>query len=189
MGEHWFRDYTSGRAMLQCQQMYARDHGAVRASLQRMDVSPEATDVRRQYSVSLLRGCLAMQCDDTDAVQAIQPELLAIPDDADAFALVGRSHVLAWMFMYQGKFVRTKELLEQGARHSSGSGRHLVGRCLEGMRCALEGHMSEAEGVIRETTEGTNGVVLADIGRVPDFTLTSRADGVIAQESERKDRL
>ncbi|MFI4932735.1 MAG: LuxR C-terminal-related transcriptional regulator, partial [Burkholderiales bacterium] len=132
-------------------QMYACDLDAVRASLRRMDSDLGAAGPRQRYSVSLLRGCLAMQCDDTDAVQAIQPELLAIPDDADAFALVGRSHVLAWMFMYRGEYARAEDMLEQGARHGSGSGRHLVGRGLMGLRFVLEGRMGEAEAVLRET--------------------------------------
>ena len=132
-------------------QMYARDLVAARESLRRMEADLGVADPRQRYSVCLLRGCLAMQCDDTDAVQAIQPELLAILDDADTFALVGRSHVLAWMFMYRGEFARAEDMLEQGARHGTASGRHLVGRGLMGLRHILEGRMGKAEAVLRET--------------------------------------
>ena len=156
-------------------QMYARDLDALRGSLRRMESNPGAIEQRQRYSVSLLRGCLAMQCDDTDAVQAIQPELLAIPDDADAFALVGRSHVLAWMFMYRGEYARAEEMLEQGARHSAGSGRHLVGRCLAGMRFALEGRMGEAEGVIRETLRE------AERPEAPDIGIVCMAAGLLGE--------
>jgi LuxR family maltose regulon positive regulatory protein len=132
-------------------QMHARDLDGLRASLRRMECSRQAIDQPQRYRVSLLRGGLAMQCDDTDAVQAIEAELLAIPDDADPIALAGRSHVLAWMFMYRGEYAKAEDMLEQGARYSAGSDRHLVGRCLAGMRLTLEGRMGEAEGLIRET--------------------------------------
>ena len=147
-------------------QMHARDLDGLRASLRRMERNPQAIDQPQRYRVSLLRGGLAMQCDDTDAVQAIEAELLAIPDDADPIALAGRSHVLAWMFMYRGEFAKAEEMLEQGARYSAGSDRHLVGRCLAGMRLTLEGRMGEAEGLIRETLREAERPEASEIGIV-----------------------
>ena len=164
-------------------QMHARDLDALRVSLQRMDSNPQAMEKPQCYRLSLLRGGLAMQRDDTDALLAIQAELLAIPDDADAVALAGRSHVLAWMFMYRGEYAKAEEMLEQSARHSSGSGRHLVGRCLAGMRLTLEGRMGEAEVVIRKTLRE------AERPEAPEIGIVCVAAGLLGEVLYESDEL
>ena len=156
-------------------QMHARDLDGLRASLRRMECNPQAIEQPQRYRVSLLRGGLAMQCDDTDAMQAIQAELLAIPDDTDPIALAGRSHVLAWMFMYRGEYALAEAMLEQSARHSAGSDRYWVGRCLAGMRLTLEGRMGEAEGLIRETLRE------AERPQAPATGIVCMASGLLAE--------
>lgn len=147
-------------------QLYACDLDALRQGLQRMHAERNGLDLRQRHIVTMLYAGLAMQSDDTDAMQAILPQLQAIPHDADAFIFVGRSHLLAWMHMYLGEFTRAREVLRDGVRHGTSAGRRLVGRCLEGMSIALEGRMLEAERIYREAMQEAEGDGTPDIGVV-----------------------
>lgn len=152
------------RLLLANLQLYARNLDALEQSLREMEADPAAMDARQQYRLTLLRGGLALQRDDTNAVLAIQAALEAIPDDADAYALAGRGHVLAWMHMNRGEFERARAVLADSAARGVGLGRLLVGRCLEGMSYALEGRMTEAEHRLREALQEAESDPLVDVG-------------------------
>ena len=158
------RERIGLRLLMANLQLYARNLDALALSLQEMEADRAALDARQRYRLTLLRGGLALQRDDTDAVLAIQAELEAIPDDADAYAFAGRGHVLAWMHMNRGDCERARAVLADSAARGAGTGRLLVGRCLEGMSYSLEGRMTEAELKLREALQAAESDPSVDVG-------------------------
>lgn len=152
------------RLLMANMQLYARNLDALTRSLQEMEAGCEALDARQRYGLTLLRGGLALQRDDTNAVLAIQAELEAIPDDADAYAFASRGHVLAWMHMNCGDYTRARAVLADSAARGAGVGRLLVGRSLEGMSYSLEGRMTEAEHRLCEALQAAESDPSVDVG-------------------------
>lgn len=158
-------DRRIGLRLLQAHlQLYARNLVALEDSLSRLEALRQGMDARQRYALALMRGGLALQRDDTDAMLRIQAELEAIPDDADAYAFAGRGHLLAWMYMNRGEGARARAVLADSADSGVGLGRLLVGRCLEGMGYALEGRMTEAEQLLRETLQAAEQDPAVDVG-------------------------
>lgn len=152
------------RLLLANLQLYSRSLDALERNLQEMEADRAALDARQRYGLTLLRGGLALQRDDTNAVLAIQAALEAIPDDADAYAFAGRGHVLAWMHMTRGECHRARAVLADSAVPGAGMGRLLVGRSLEGMSYMLEGRMAEAEHKLREALQAAESDPAVDVG-------------------------
>jgi len=145
-------------------QLYARNLDALERSLREIEADFPDLDARRRYSLTLLRGGLAMQRDDTDAVRAIAPALEAIPDDAEPHAFSGRGQLLAWMHMNRGEGAPARRLLEQAEQHDQGLSRLLIGRSLVAMSHALEGRMVEAERLLREVLHMAEHSPVVDAG-------------------------
>lgn len=144
--------------------LMARDLGAVERSLARFDAQAATLTLQQRYALTQLRGGLAMQRDDTEAVRSMLPELLAIPADAGSLAFTGRSYVIAWLYMYDGEYAQAREVLDDLAAHGASPGRRMIGRCLEGMSHSIEGRIVEAERIFREVLVEAEGQGAADIG-------------------------
>ncbi|CAI8877241.1 LuxR C-terminal-related transcriptional regulator [Pseudomonas putida] len=134
-------------------QLYSRNFQALQQTLQHLQAHHERLDPRQRHAVTVLKGSQAIHQDDTAAMLAILPDLLAIPDDADDFSWSGRSNTLAWLYMYQGEFEKAREVLEGGERPFGSPRRSLLGRCMSGMSLALEGRATQAEHLYREVLE------------------------------------
>ncbi|MCK8663543.1 LuxR C-terminal-related transcriptional regulator [Pseudomonas azerbaijanoccidens] len=134
-------------------QLYSRNFQGLQQTLQHLQSHYEKLDRRQRHSLTVLKGSQAIHQDDTAAMLAILPELLAIPTDADDFAWSGRGNTLAWLYMYQGEFEKAREILECGERPFGSPRRSLLGRCMSGMSLALEGRATQAEHLYREVLE------------------------------------
>ncbi len=133
--------------------LFARDFAALEADLRRMESGFGALDARQRYGVTLLRGAMALQRDDSDAAGALRAELEAIPDDAYAYAFAGQRQVLAWLHMQRSEFEQAYALCAESARSPTAPRGQLVARCLEGQSLALEGRMADAERVLRDALQ------------------------------------
>ncbi|MDD2058657.1 LuxR C-terminal-related transcriptional regulator [Pseudomonas sp. GD03860] len=133
--------------------LYARNYPAVEQSLAHLRRQYALLDRNQQHVFTVLQGSLALFRDDTEALLAMRPALLAIPEDADDFAYAGRSNTLAWLYMYQGEFEQARAVLKDGERLQGSPRRSLVGRCFSGMSLALEGRVAQAEHLYREVLE------------------------------------
>ncbi|MNX45834.1 Serine/threonine-protein kinase PknK [compost metagenome] len=110
-----------------------------------------------RYRLTLLRGLLAVQSDDTLGAMAILPELQHAPDGADGIARAGRRNILSWLYVYRGEYERARRiqldeeppLVEGQVLHGTPFGA-LVGRCLVGLAHAVEGQMIQAERIYRD---------------------------------------
>ena len=128
-------------------QLYALRTDELRANLAELETDFGPLAPRDRYSLTLLRGGLAFQTDDTAAARAIVPALQDIPEDAEPHAFAGRNHVLAWMHMFDGDFAAARALLADNVAHNAG--RMPLTRSLEGLCHLLQGHMGEAESALR----------------------------------------
>ncbi len=131
-------------------QLYARNLDALEHSLSELDARAATLTAPQRYHVTLLRGGLAMQRDDSDAVAAIAPALEGIPVDADTWAQVGRRQILAWMHMARDEYERARQLLAEAAQLRPTPAREGMGRSLLGLSYLLEGRLPEAERALRE---------------------------------------
>ncbi|WPN44790.1 LuxR C-terminal-related transcriptional regulator [Pseudomonas sp. P8_241] len=134
-------------------QLYSRNFQALHLTLQHLQTHYAKLAPQQRHALTVLKGSQAIHQDDTAAMLAILPELLAIPVDADDFSWSGRSNTLAWLYMYQGEFEKARELLENGERPLGSPRRSLLGRCMSGMSLALEGRATQAEHLYREVLE------------------------------------
>ena len=134
-------------------QLYSRNFTALHQTLAHLQSHHSQLDSQQQHTLTVLKGSLAIHQDDTAAMLAILPELLAIPPHADDFAWSGRSNTLAWLYMYQGEFEKAREILEGGERPFGSPRRSLLGRCMSGMSLAFEGRATQAEHLYREVLE------------------------------------
>jgi LuxR family maltose regulon positive regulatory protein len=137
--------------------LYARNFEAFGQCLQHLKVNSTKLANHQRHELTVLQGSLALHRDDTDAMLAILPELLAIPADADDFAYSGRSNMLAWLYMRQGDVELARDVLETGGRPLGSPRRSLLGCCMNGMCLALEGHISQAENLFREVLAQAEG--------------------------------
>ncbi|PBI95793.1 Serine/threonine-protein kinase PknK [Variovorax boronicumulans] len=120
-----------------------------------IDLADAAPAMR--YRLTLLRGLLAVQRDDTLGAMAILPELQHAPDGADGIARAGRRNILSWLYIYRGEYERARRiqldeeppLVEGQVLHGTPFGA-LVGRCLVGLAHVVEGQMIQAERIFRD---------------------------------------
>src|SRR6218665_336093 len=144
--------------------MYARNIQALESELAQLQAQWDSLDMQQRHDMALLRGGLALQRDDTEALLALAPQLRAIPDDRQPL-FAGRCHLLAWMLMHRDAYGQARVLLDQAAQQpGSAPARRLIGRCLAGMSYALEGRMTEAEQLLREVLQEAQGQGAARIG-------------------------
>ncbi|MCP1419135.1 LuxR family maltose regulon positive regulatory protein [Pseudomonas laurylsulfativorans] len=134
-------------------QLYSRNFQALHQTLAHLHSHYAKLDGQQRHTLTVLKGSQAIHQDDTAAMLAILPELLAIPADADDFAWSGRSNTLAWLYMYRGEFEQARQVLEDGERPTGSPRRSLLGRCMSGMSQALEGRVTQAEHLFREVLE------------------------------------
>lgn len=144
--------------------MYARNIQALESELAQLQAQWDSLDMQQHHDMALLRGGLALQRDDTEALLALAPQLRAIPEDRPPL-FAGRCHLLAWMLMHRDAYGQARVLLDQAAQQpGSAPARRLIGRCLAGMSYALEGRMTEAEQLLREVLQEAQGQGAARIG-------------------------
>ena len=154
-------------------QLYGRNFPALLQTLQHLQTHYAKLDCKQRHTLTVLKGSLAIHQDDTEAMLAILPELLAIPVDADDFAWSGRSNTLAWLYMRQGEFETAREILGGGERPIASTRRSLLGRCFSGMSLALEGRATQAEHLYREVLEE------AEQQGVPYLVVSTMAAGLL----------
>ncbi|SAL84147.1 ATP-dependent transcription regulator LuxR [Caballeronia choica] len=128
-------------------QMYAGDVDALTQSIRHMESRGEPLGARQRYALTLLRGGLALQRDDTDSVVALLPELQRVPPDAGDFVRAGRGNILAWMFIHRGEYEQARKVLEESAPQGGAPRGVLLGRCMGGMSHVAEGQFVLAERV------------------------------------------
>lgn len=126
-----------------------------------------------RYRLTLLRGLLAVQCDDTAAAMAILPDLLVAPADADGIALTGRRNLLTWVYLYRGEYEKARRVqlddpppLVHGQPLYGTAFGLLAGRCLIGLTHAVQGQVIQAERIYRDVLFEVEkrGVSCADAG-------------------------
>lgn len=105
----------------------------------------------QRHSLLVARGALAMQLDRTEEAWTLADELEAIPADADDLVLTGRGSILSWLYAFSGEFERARATLESSDRPGTSPRRTLLGRCIYGVTLVLEGRISEAEHILRNT--------------------------------------
>lgn len=137
--------------------LYARHFEAFGQCLQHLRVNTHKLADHHRHELTVLQGSLSLHRDDTDALQALLPELLAIPAHADDFAYSGRSNMLAWLYLRQGNVEQARDVLETGGRPLGSPRRSLLGSCMNGMCLALEGRISQAENLFREVLAQAEG--------------------------------
>jgi LuxR family maltose regulon positive regulatory protein len=173
--------------------MYSRNLDELASSLQQFESQFDTLSEHQRYAIFVLRGGLAVQNDESDAVAAILPELENIPPDASAFAWMGRSNILAWMYMYRDEYAQARQILgNEDLRHNSPRSA-LLGRCMTGMSLALEGRMAQAEKILQEALQEAQqratayaGVELLAAGLLADTLYESNEIGAACRLLEQR---
>jgi LuxR family transcriptional regulator, maltose regulon positive regulatory protein len=147
-------------------QLAARNLDVAERSIQSMQVEAAlgGLDDHQRFTLTLLRGLVALQRDDTEALAVILPELQRPPAKTDDFKLSGCSSIMSWMYMYSGEYETAREVLKDGIRREGAPRVDLLARCLTGMSYALEGRMVIAEGIYREVLKDAEKYGAAYIG-------------------------
>ncbi|MGA7814976.1 LuxR C-terminal-related transcriptional regulator, partial [Caballeronia sp.] len=147
-------------------QLAARNLDVAERSIQSMqvDAAHGGLDDHQRFTLTLLRGLVALQRDDTDTLAVILPELQRPPANTDDFRLSGCSSIMSWMYMYRGEYETAREVLKDGTRREGAPRVDLLARCLTGMSHALEGRMVVAEGIYREVLKDAEKYGAAYIG-------------------------
>lgn len=110
-----------------------------------------------RLQLTLLRGLVAVQADDTEAAASTLSELQESSATVGGIAVGGRRNILSWLYIYRGEYQRARDL-------QSGEGTPLVagmsllgtpfgtlaGRCFVGLSHAVEGRMVQAERIYRD---------------------------------------
>jgi LuxR family maltose regulon positive regulatory protein len=137
-------------------QLYWREFNACAATLDALDTDLPPDNTRARFTTIVLRAGLEVQRDDIEAVQALEPKLVLIPDSADKVIATASRHVLAWLHMRQSHYSRARDIQVNapvmtvgGAPLIGTSIGLLFGRCLTGLSYALEGSMAQAEPIYR----------------------------------------
>ncbi|MGH8783827.1 MAG: LuxR C-terminal-related transcriptional regulator [Cupriavidus necator] len=139
--------------------LYAREFDAAAAGIESLQADLATSGIAAyRNTLTLLRGVLALQRDDTDAAMAILPDLLqAPPPEADAIAIGARRVLLSWLYMHRGEYERARSflvdappLLFEGVPLSGTTTGSLSARCMVGFSYALEGQMLRVERICRD---------------------------------------
>lgn len=146
-------------------QLYALRTEELRHELVQLESDFGTLGARERYGITLLRGGLAMQEDDSTALRAIMPALQAIPDNADPHAVAGHRHLLAWMHMSDGEYAQAHAMLEESAERGH-PGRLLLGQSLGALSLTLQGRMAEAEAELRGVLQAAQQQGAAELGVV-----------------------
>ena len=137
-------------------QLFLRELDACAASIEALMRDVPADDVEARFLLTVHAGTLAVQRDDTDAVQALLPQLLAPPPVVDPVVLGGSINVRTWLHMHRGEYEQARQvqreappLMIDGAPLLCTAAGVLYGRTLVGLSHALEGQMTQAERIYR----------------------------------------
>ena len=103
---------------------------------------------QRRVLVSLQAGIASLR-DDTAALQELEAELLAFPNDAEDAVLATRRNALGWLYMQQFDFAKARRLLTAEEAYGASRRSDLLSRNLLGMSYLLEGDLSTAEQIFR----------------------------------------
>jgi LuxR family maltose regulon positive regulatory protein len=137
-------------AMVQVQ-LYAHNFGEAQRLIDNLQAHQTQLSAREREALVVTRGALAMQLDDTEAAWQLAPEMEAIGENADDLVLSGRATILAWLCVFSGQHDRARRLLEDSDHMGTSPRRTLLGRCVYGMSLIMEGRVSEAEHIFRDT--------------------------------------
>lgn len=146
-------------------QLYSHQFMAARDSGERLASEQERLEPRQRWLVSVLRGAVASYLDDLATAVTLEPELLAIPEDAGDFLPATRRNALAWLYLMRCRYAEVRALFRAGAQGTSLRS-DLVGQCLVGMSYMHEGEVQQAEHIFREILRETDsrGAALAGPG-------------------------
>lgn len=131
-------------------QLYARDLGGLRRSLDQLAVHEAAAAPASRYTLHLLRAGLALQADDTATVREMLPQLRDIPTDADDLAWSSRGNALSWFYLLAGDFDGVRRLQEETACRTSAPRSSLFGRYIAAASVAREGQIEQAGKLVRD---------------------------------------
>lgn len=132
-------------------ELFAHNFVDARRILDHLMANYALLSLHERYSLLVARGALAMQLDRTEEAWALADALEAIPDDADDLVLTGRGSILSWLYAFSGDYERARSTLEGSDRPGTSPRRTLLGRCIYGVTLVLEGRISEAEHILRNT--------------------------------------
>ncbi|MGY2488956.1 LuxR C-terminal-related transcriptional regulator [Cupriavidus sp. CP313] len=138
-------------------QLYAREFDAAAAAMDRLQAEIPSDDTESRVTLTVLRGVMALQRDDTDAAMSILPELLQASSHDDAIVTGTRRALLSWLYMHRGEYERARSfqcdqppLLLDGTPLTGSTAGSLSGRSLMGFSYALEGQMLQVERISRD---------------------------------------
>ncbi|MDH4610455.1 LuxR C-terminal-related transcriptional regulator [Pseudomonas sp. BN102] len=132
-------------------ELFAHNFDDARRILDNLRQNEQRLNVHQRHGLLVSRGALAMQLDRTEEAWALAPELEAIPEDADDLVLTGRGSILSWLYAFNGDFEHARRILEGSDRPGTSPRRTLLGRCIYGVTLVMEGRISEAEHILRNT--------------------------------------
>jgi LuxR family maltose regulon positive regulatory protein len=140
-----------------------------RASVAELEAALGPDDTASRAHLTLLKGSLAVQEDDTDGAAAMLAEVEALSGGSDAILIGGRRNILSWLYAHQGKFEHARALqqgprpvLDDGAVLLDSALGALTGQCIAGFTYLQQGNMRSAEQVLRaalEEAEGSLGMI------------------------------
>ncbi len=163
-------------------QMYARHFDGIGHSLQRMEQQRDTLDACQRYDIVLLRCAMAAQLDDPDTVAALLPQLLDIPENASEMARSGRSNVLCWLDLGEGRYAHVRQAFDDD-RHDGGSPRsRLLGRCMHALGLAHQGQAGQAERMLREVLRASEQRGVAYVGLT--YTAASLLAGILHEQGD-----
>lgn len=159
--EHVVRERFHLRLTVAQLRLYGRNLPAVEDDVRNIEEDIDLSRPAERFALTLLKGGLAIQKDDSDTIASLQAELMHPPKDAAPIMRVRAGHILSWLYANQGLYDEARAMLDVGDRYESSPDRRLVSASFRGMSFALEGRMPKAERVLRE--------VLAKAQSTPDI--------------------
>lgn len=136
-------------------QLYTRNFAALRHSIAQLQAQGEGLAPLQRYEIVLLRGGLAVQQADLDAVVALVPQLQAIPADAADLAWSGCANILSWMHLRRGEYAHARRVVDDCSRHSGAPRGRLLGQCIQAASLSMQGELREAERLVRQVLQET----------------------------------
>lgn len=154
------RDHPALRVWEAWAHLCYRRSAECRASVAELEAALASDDTASRAHLTLLKGSLAVQEDDTDGAVRMLAEVEALSGGSDAILIGGRRNILSWLYAHQGQFDKARQL-QQGSRPVLNDGSVLLdsafgaltGQCIAGFTYLQQGNMRSAEQVLRAALE------------------------------------